>query len=90
MDTSGEGSLPQHIRMKAVQLAPNAFNTRIIGVDLVLMRNNATVGMCLKEQGGMVLLEVYKLALDIITWSELHMVSSSVHILGSKTFSRTS
>ena len=42
------------LEMKAVQLALNAFLTRIAGELVILMRDTATVVIYLKKQGGTV------------------------------------
>ena len=53
----------------------------IIGQDLVLMSNNATVVTYLKKQGRTVSLDIYRLAQDMVGWLDLHMVSISARCI---------
>ena len=53
--------------IKAVQLALNAFLTRVLGELVILMNDNATVVACLKKQGSIVSRVMYSLAQKIVT-----------------------
>ena len=56
---------PEEKERKAIQLALDAFKNRIIGKDLLLMSDNATVAMYLKQKET-ISLHMCKLAQDII------------------------
>ena len=48
--------------MKVVHLVLDAFRDRIIGENLVLKSDNAMVMVYLKKQGGILSLDMYRLA----------------------------
>ena len=55
-----------------------------MGEALVLMSNNATMVVYLTIEGGMIFLDICRLAQEIIAWSELHMVTISARCIPRK------
>ena len=69
--------------MKAVQLALSSLEDKIIEEGLFLS-NNTTVAAYLKKQKATISRDLYKVAKDIIAWSELDMVSISARYITGK------
>ena len=72
------------LKMKLIQLALNALLHWVMRDTLVLKSDNATVMAHVKDQGGMVSLDMCRLAQEIIDWPELHMVNVSARFIPRK------
>ena len=63
------------LEMRAVLLALQAFQDRLMGHRVVLMSDNTTVVSYINKQGGTVSSSLYLLVRQVLTWAEFNSVS---------------
>ena len=63
------------LEMRAVQLALQAFQDRLMGHRVALMSDNTTVVAYINKQGGTVSSSLYLLVRQVLTWAEFNSVS---------------